>query len=74
MIEGFCPLCEKHSISSGVCTICERDFRTGNLVMKRIRRVAGSYALPSIREALPNRLARCFREPKPKNCGLVLKR
>lgn len=69
----FCPNCEKNSISQNVCTICERDFRTGHLVIRRPRRVPG-LALPTIREGAPNRLAYCFREPKPKNCGLSLKR
>lgn len=64
-MDSFCPNCERHSIRRGVCLICERDFHTGHLVNRSPRRVP-SLILPTVREVMPSRLARCFRDPGAK--------
>lgn len=59
METDWCPMCEMHSITRGLCWKCGRDFRTGHVYRKR--RPEASISLPTVRELLPNRLTKVRR-------------
>jgi hypothetical protein len=60
----WCPMCETHSIARGLCWKCGRDFHTGR-AGARARRPEIPMRLPTVREFLPNRVAKMFRDIDP---------
>lgn len=59
-------------MDGGVCRGCGSVFRVGALLQSQKRR-RSSVILPSVREIIPNRLAKMFRDPTYKDqrpCGL----
>lgn len=73
----YCPNCDADTIMHGTCQRCCRNFRTGNMVRVAARREVFFRAdIPRVKEIVPNRVAKVFRDSnwkyeKGSRCGLL---
>jgi hypothetical protein len=72
-MKSYCPNCVTESVHGFICSKCKTDFHTGPL-LPGARRKSKSLVLPSVEEALPNRIAVMLRaKNKKRKCRIRIK-